>query len=89
MTENLEQDLDRLLRAESDTVEWKRSVSEWKDVVVSLAAMATLRGGRVCIGVEPTGEVRGVEIGKGTLEDVANKISQNTSPRLTPDICTV
>jgi ATP-dependent DNA helicase RecG len=48
--------------------------------------MASLHGGQICIGVEPTGRVCGVELGKGTLEDLANKIAQSTSPRVTPSI---
>ncbi len=78
-----------LLRAESETVEWKRSLGEWKEIVVSVAAMAALHGGQVCIGVEATGKVCGVQLGKGTLEDLANRIAQGTNPRLTPSISTL
>jgi ATP-dependent DNA helicase RecG len=80
------EDLNKLLRSEGETVEWKRSLGEWKEIVVATAAMASLHGGQICIGVEPTGRVSGVEIGKGTLEDLANKIAQGTSPRVTPSI---
>ncbi|MEW6665910.1 MAG: ATP-binding protein [Thermodesulfobacteriota bacterium] len=52
---------------ESESVEFKRSLGEWKEIVVSVAAMASLRGGQICIGVEPTGRVCGVELGKGSL----------------------
>jgi ATP-dependent DNA helicase RecG len=83
------EDLDHLLRSESETVEWKRSLKEWKEIVVASAAMASLRGGQICIGVEPTGKVCGVELGKGTLEDLADKIAQGTSPRVTPSIASI
>ncbi|MEW6668884.1 MAG: ATP-binding protein [Thermodesulfobacteriota bacterium] len=43
----------------------------------------------MCIGVEPTGRLCGIELGKGTLEDLANKIAQGTSPRVTPSISSV
>ena len=79
------EDLNKLLRSESESVEWKRSLGEWKDIVVATAAMASLHDGQICIGVEPTGKVCGVEAGKGTLEDLANKIAQSTSPRLMPE----
>jgi ATP-dependent DNA helicase RecG len=75
--------------SESESVEWKRSLGEWKEIVVAAASMASLHGGRICIGVEPTGRVCGVELGKGTLEDLANKIAQSTSPRVTPSISSV
>jgi ATP-dependent DNA helicase RecG len=83
------EDLNNLLRSESETVEWKRSFGEWKEIVVAAAAMASLHGGQICIGVEATGEVCGVQVGKGTLEDLANKIAQGTSPRLTPSIYSI
>lgn len=35
-------ELNKLLRTESESVEWKRSLGEWKDLVVSMAAMASL-----------------------------------------------
>lgn len=82
-------DLNGLFRSESETVEWKRSLGEWKEIVPSTAAMASLHGGQICIGVDPTGKVCGVEIGKGTLEDLANKIAQSTSPRVTPSISSI
>jgi ATP-dependent DNA helicase RecG len=83
------EDLNSLLRSEGETVEWKRSLGEWKEIVVATAAMASLHGGQIFIGVDPTGKVCGVELGKGTLEDLANKISQGTSPRMIPSISSV
>ena len=74
---------------ESERVEFKRTLGEWKEIVVATAAMASLHGGQICIGVEPTGRVCGVELGKGTLEDLANKIAQGTSPRVIPSISSV
>ena len=79
------EDLNKLLRTESESVEWKRSLGEWKEIVVATAAMASLHGGQICIGVEPTGKICGIELGKGTLEDLANKIAQGTSPRRMPE----
>jgi len=75
------EDLKKLLSTESETVQWKRSLGEWKEIVVATAAMASLHGGQICIGVEPTGRVCGVELGKGTLEDLANKDAKSKSSR--------
>lgn len=83
------EDLNKLLRSESEDVEWKQSLGEWKEIVVAIAAMASLHGGQICVGVEPTGRVCGVELGKGTLEDLANKIAQSTSPRVVPSISSI
>lgn len=72
--------------AEGETVELKRSLGEWKEIVETCAAFATGKGGRVYIGVSDDGRMVGVQIGKGTLEDLANKIAQNTVPKLVPAI---
>ncbi len=39
--------LNYLLHSESETVEWKRSFGEWKEIVISAAAMASCRGGQI------------------------------------------
>lgn len=74
--------------AESESVELKRSLGEWKEVVETCAAFATAKGGRIYVGVTDDGRVVGIQIGKGTLEDLANKIAQNTVPKLVPAIAT-
>jgi len=74
---------------ESGTIEWKKSLGEWKEIVETCAAFAAAGGGRIWIGISPDGQTVGVQIGKGTLEDLANKITQNTSPHQTPAISTV
>ena len=53
----LKRDLDHLLRSESETVEWKRSLGEWKEIVITSAAMASLHGGHIIIGVDPAGNL--------------------------------
>lgn len=73
---------------ESETVEWKRSPGEWKEIVETCAALATSRGGTIYVGIGPNGDRVGVQLGQGTLEDLANKIAQNTNPRQTPSIVT-
>ena len=68
---------------ESGTGEWKQSLGEWKEIVETCAAFATAKGGRIWIGVKNDGSVKGVQIDKGSIEDLANKIAQNTNPRRT------
>lgn len=75
--------------AESETVEWKKSLGEWKEIVEACAAFASAGGGCLWIGIAPEGHPVGVQVGKGSIEDLANKIAQNTSPRQTPAISTV
>ncbi|MBI3798118.1 MAG: putative DNA binding domain-containing protein [Deltaproteobacteria bacterium] len=80
--------LSELLRqGESETLEFKASFND--DVLESLGALANARGGIVLIGVEDAGVVRGVQVGKKTLEDWANRIQEATDPRLQPSISKV
>ncbi|UCE20145.1 MAG: putative DNA binding domain-containing protein [Gemmatimonadota bacterium] len=72
--------------SETQSIENKQSLNEWKQVVKSVAAFATSTGGLVYIGIDPHGKRHGVEIGKGTLEDLANKIKINTEPPQFPSI---
>lgn len=71
---------------ESQTYEAKQSVSEWREIVQTVAAFATAQGGRIEIGVSPDGSVVGVDIGQSTLENLANDIRQNTDPRQGPSV---
>jgi ATP-dependent DNA helicase RecG len=71
---------------ESDRVEWKQSLGEWKEIVETCAAFATARGGTTYVGVASDGTPRIVQIGKGTQEDLANKIKLNTDPPQFPVI---
>jgi len=73
---------------EGECVELKRSLGVWMEIVETCAAFATAKGGRLCIGVADDGRVVGVQIGKGTLEDLTNKIAQNTVPKLVSAITT-
>lgn len=71
---------------ESEMVEWKQSLSEWREIVETCAAFATAKGGTIYVGVSPKGERVGVQIGQGSLEDLANKIKVNTDPPQFPSI---
>jgi ATP-dependent DNA helicase RecG len=70
-------------------VEWKQSLGEWKEIVETCAAFASSQGGAIFIGVGPKGERVGVTIGRGSLEDLANKIKINTDPPQFPEIAVV
>ncbi|MDI3473833.1 MAG: ATP-dependent helicase RecG [Candidatus Woesearchaeota archaeon] len=69
---------------ESETVEFKESFD--KEAIESAGAFANTKGGTIFIGVSDKGKVKGVQIGKETLKDWANQISQSTEPRVIPEI---
>lgn len=77
---------DRGTLMESERSANKSSLAEWREVVESVAAFATSGGGQVRIGIGPTGKRIGVRLGRGTLEDLANKIKVNTDPAQFPSI---
>lgn len=71
---------------ESTTVEWKQSVAEIEEIIETAAAFANTEGGRIYIGISPEGKVLGVQVGKGTIENLVNKIAQHTDPKLHPKV---
>jgi ATP-dependent DNA helicase RecG len=72
--------------SESEINENKTSLSEWKDGAISLAAFATSGGGTVHFGISPEGKRVGVQIGKNTIENLANDIRRHTDPPIFPSI---
>ena len=73
-------------KKESENLELKRSVGEWKEIVETVAAFSNTSGGRIIVGVSKSGNIVGMEIGKNTIEDLTNKIVINTDPKIYPKI---
>lgn len=72
---------------ESITVEWKESLSDTKRIMKSISAFSNTEGGKIIVGVsEKNGSPIGVQIGRGTIENFANVISQHTDPKVNPRI---
>jgi ATP-dependent DNA helicase RecG len=74
---------------ETENIEHKQSLADWKAIVESVAAFATSSGGVIVVGITPDGMSTGVTIGKGAIEGIANKIKMNTEPAQFPSIKTV
>ena len=78
-------DLRKLIKdGETETVEFK--VSFDKETLETAVAFTNTRGGVILIGVSDKGDLKGIQIGKETLKDWANQISQATEPRIIPEI---
>ncbi len=71
---------------ESETVEIKRSLAERKEILETISAFSNTKGGTIYIGIDPKGEITGVDIGNQTMENLANDIKQNTDPKVFPTI---
>ena len=76
----------RDLIKEREHVELKSSLSLMNEIIQAISAFSNTKGGRVIIGVDDSEKVLGVEIGKGTIENLANTIGQNTEPKVQPTI---
>jgi ATP-dependent DNA helicase RecG len=63
-------------------VEWKASLGKRREIVETCAAFASAQGGHIYIGVRDSGTVAGVQVGRGTLEGLANDIAYNIVPKL-------
>ena len=74
----------RIAQGENNTTEFKERFEQ--EAIESAVAFANTKGGTILIGVSDNREIRGITIGKETLRDVANRISQAIEPRILPDI---
>jgi ATP-dependent DNA helicase RecG len=79
------EEIERLaVQGESETVEFKATTAELRQAVESLCAFLNTRGGRVVIGVNPSGKVIGQHVSDRTQQEVANalrKIEPPIAPR--------
>ena len=71
---------------ESEILELKTSLSEKEEILETISAFSNKRGGKILIGVDPSGKVIGVTIGKNTIENLAGEIKQLTDPKVFPII---
>jgi ATP-dependent DNA helicase RecG len=72
---------------ESETLELKRSTSELKEAVISIAAILNKhQGGKLYFGIRNNGEVIGQAIGEETLRDVTKAIAAHIEPRIYPKV---
>ena len=75
-----------LKEGESERVEFKPSLSQTDKILECVSAFSNTDGGILVIGVRDNGDVIGVDIGKTTIESLANTIKQNTDPKVYPSI---
>jgi len=72
---------------ESETLELKKSTSELKEAIISIAAILNKhKKGEVYFGVNPNGEVVGQCVSDSTLREISRVISDNIEPKIFPKI---
>jgi ATP-dependent DNA helicase RecG len=75
-------------KGETESIEFKESLSLHKEIVETVSAFSNTNGGIILVGVSNKKEILGMKLGKRTLEELANKIRQNTDPPVFPAIWT-
>ena len=78
--------LELVKKQESEILEFKPSLSQIKDIIETISAFSNTKGGSIIIGVDDKRNIIGVDVGKKTIESLANKIKQNTDPQIYPSI---
>ena len=72
---------------ESETVELKKSTSELKEAVISIAAILNKHAkGELYFGIKDDGTVLGQMCGKDTVKDVTEAISTHIEPKIFPNV---
>lgn len=74
-----------MTQEESQNLEYKTSL-DYKAIAKAVVAFANSQGGRIKVGVNDNDKVVGIDIGKTTLERVANEIARKTDPSIYPII---
>jgi ATP-dependent DNA helicase RecG len=80
-------DIEELIeKGETQNLEFKESLRLKDEIGETVSAFSNSDGGVVLVGVSDGGGVPGVDVGKNTLEELANYIKRNTDPQVFPRI---
>lgn len=72
---------------ETETREFKKSLSELKEGLISIAAMLNKHGsGELWFGIAPNGQAVGLDISEKTLRDVSQAVAAHIEPAIYPSI---
>ena len=85
---NQEQLKDLIQKGESEVIEFKGSLKLHNSIGEAISAFSNSKGGIILIGLADSGTIKGVDLGKDTLEKLANSIKHHTDPSIYPSIST-
>lgn len=75
------------LGKETENIEFKKSVSELKEGIISISSMLNKSGyGVVYFGVKNDGEIIGQDVGNFTLKNISQAIANSIKPQIIPTI---
>lgn len=81
--------LKRLIsQGESGILEFKGSLQLKDEIGETVSAFSNLKGGIILIGISDEKEIKGIQVGKKTLTDLAEYIKRNTDPQIYPEVST-
>ena len=75
-------------KGETESLEFKESLRLKEELGQAISAFSNANGGSILIGISDAGTCIGVEIGRNTLEELANYIKRNTDPAIFPSMKT-
>lgn len=75
---------DLIKTRESETVEFKEKFDA--RTIESAVAFTNTKGGIIFIGISDKNNIKDIKIGKETLNQWTNQISQSTDPRIIPEL---
>ena len=71
---------------EDERLEFKESLRLKEEICQAVSAFSNANGGLILIGFSNDGKVIGVDIGRNTLEELANYIKRNTDTAIFPSV---
>lgn len=72
---------------ETETCEFKKSLADLKQGLISLVAMLNKHGrGELWFGIAPSGQAVGLDITEKTLRDVSQAVAAHIEPRIYPEV---
>ena len=75
-----------LKEGESQTLEFKKTLVKMREIVETICAFANAKGGKVFVGIDDSGNVLGVDLGRRSIEEIALEVARNTDPKIFPEV---
>ena len=75
-----------ILQGESETLEFKSSLQLKDEIGKSVSSFLNSKGGVVLVGISDKREIKGVQVGKRTLVDLAEYVKRHTDPQVFPEM---
>ena len=78
--------LKSLYKGENESLEFKESLRLEEEICQAVSAFSNANGGLIVAGVADDGTILGIDVGRNTLEEMANYIKRNTEPAIFPSM---